>query len=332
MKYNYVVFSWIIPKSSYKIEDDYYSICLRDLENKEGIIVNHVPMYGKPKLWKFLYRIHNSVKLNSVINLPFKSIWYPFVFENSFKDDKPICFVCIRYPSVDYLKYLRKNYPDCKIVVMCRDLLRIHIKEFQEYDEAKIYDYWMSFDENESKKYGFPHFDEFESKIEIPVEDNYPIADVFFAGRAKDRHKKLIDLYDKFEQNGVNCLFLLLDTPKEEQVKRKGIKYISKPISYAEMLKYTVNSKCVLEINQADAVGYTSRYLESVMFNKKLITDNVYLKNTKYYNPDYIHIFKTETDIDISFIKKDDIVVDYKYENDFSPINRIEQIDQMLSL
>lgn len=330
LNYNYVVFSMIMSESAYKLEDDYYAICLRDLENKKGILVNHMPLLGKPKLLRFLYRVHNSISINKIIRLPFKSIWYPFVFENTFSDNKPICFVCIRYPSVEYLRYLRGKYLNCKIVVMCRDLLKVWRERYDSYSQAEIYDYWMSYDEKECKKYGFPHFDEFESKIEIPLDKNYPLADLLFIGRSKGRLQKLLSLYDYLEARGVKCYFVLFDIPEQDKVERKGIEYISKPMSYYDMLRQTVNSKCVLDINQEEAAGYTSRFLEAVMFNKKLITNNQYIKDTKFYNPKYMLCIESEKDIDVNFLNND-IEVDYHYENEFSPLNRIYQIDDMLT-
>lgn len=45
-------------------------------------------------------------------------------------------------------------------------------------------------------------------------------------------------------------------------------------MTYREMLYHTVNSKVVLEINQGCVDGFTSRFLESVMYNKRLLTNN----------------------------------------------------------
>ena len=308
------------------IEDDYYAICLRDLENREDIIINHFPLQGHSKLIRFLYRLCVNKWWRLLTGL-----WYPHVFKNTFKDDKPICFVCIRYPHPHFLLYLRETYPSCKIIIMCRDLLRTHIENYQKYQRlrARVYDYWMTFDEDESKKYGFEHFDEFESKLQISIDKDYPITDVFFIGRAKDRLPRLIKIYDKLAKQGVKCLFLIMEAPKKTQVAREGIKYIKKPIPYSEMLRMTVNSRCLLDLNQADCVGYTSRILEAIMYNIKLITDNATILKTKYYNPKFTHYIKTPENINIEFIKANP-VVDYHYDNEFSPLNRIAQIDKML--
>ena len=313
------------------IEDDYYAICLRDLENRDDVIVNHYPMQEYSRFWRLLYRIHNCRVFNNKWWRLGNWIWFPYVFKNTFKNNKPICFVCIRYPDAYYLLYLRKKYPNCKIVFLCRDLLKNHIEEYNRYQatKQKVYDYWMTFDEGESKQYGFKHFDEFESKLQIPIGKDYPIADVFFTGRAKDRLPKLVEIYDKLTSGGLRCLFIIMSAPKEIQVERDGIKYIDKPITYTEMLRLTVNCRCILDLNQADCVGYTSRILEAIIYNKKLVTDNMSILSTKFYNPQYVQCVKTAGEIDTKSVKEDD-AVDYHYNNEFSPLNRLSQIDKML--
>ena len=325
LKYNYVVFNPLF--SSSHREEDYYYICAKDLEGHDNIIVNHEALQEWPKWIRYAYKLHHHPAMNKWFDLPFKSLWFPFIFKNTFKDDKPICFVCVRYPSSSYLIYLRKHYPNCKIVVLCRDLLKTHEDMYNEYMNAKAIDIWMSYDDQESKKYGFPHFEEFESKIDIPILDNYPLADVFFAGKAKDRLPKLVDVYDNLTSKGVKCLFYVTGVETKDKVEREGIKYLDKQITYYEMLSLSVNSKCILEINQGNAIGYSSRFLEAVMFNKKLITDNLYIKKSQFYNTDYIQCFEKVEDIQAEFVKKE-VDVNYNYKDEFSPVHIIELIDR----
>lgn len=331
MKYNYVIFNSVCTDVSYNRDEDYYVICLKDLENRDDVILNHVPLQEQPKWLRCLYNFHHSRWLhNKYWKFPFRNIWHPIIFKSTFKDDKPICFICLRYPSISYLRYLKRKYPNCKIIKMSRDLIKIQEKRYEDYTKANVFDLWMSFDKLDCKKYGFPHFDEFESKINIPIEKNYPIADVYFAGQAKDRLERLVKIYDKLEMAGLRCQFFITNAKEREKVEREGIVYSSKPMTYVQMLKQSVNSKCILEISQENAIGYTSRFLEAVMFNKLLITDNESIANTKFYNPEFIQIIKSEDDIDVDFINNSERV-DYNYTNEFSPVKRLELIEGLLS-
>ena len=213
---------------------------------------------------------------------------------------------------------------------MSRDIIKIQEKNFEDYTKAKVFDIWMSFDERDCEKYGFPHFDEFESKINIPIDKDYPVSDVFFAGKAKDRLPRLVKIYDRLTEQGAKCLFYITEAKPEEKVQREGIIYSNAPMSYAKMLWYSVNSRCILEISQADAIGYTSRFLEAVLFNKLLITDNSDIKKTNFYNPDFIQLIRSEEDIDATFLNKSE-EVDYNYNQEFSPVKRVELIEELLS-
>ena len=66
------------------------------------------------------------------------------------------------------------------------------------------------------------------------------------------------------------------------------------------------------------------------MFNKKLITDNAAVKESKFYTPNNIQCISTISDISPDFVKNTDIV-DYHYKDEFSPVHLIEKIDQELS-
>ena len=72
--------------------------------------------------------------------------------------------------------------------------------------------------------------------------------------------------------------------------------------------------------NQA---GNTLRLKEAVCYNKCLITNNPFVKDSPYYHPDFMQIFKKVDDIDLSRFAKE---VDYKYNGEFSPCKLMERI------
>lgn len=327
MKYNYVFFNGKDSRLFYK-DDGYYTICIKDLCKIEGVQVVNFPCENLCLPFRFLFWAHNSGLVNKIINLPYKQLWFPYYFSNTFKDNKPLCFILEdkELPHA-YIKFLKVKYPNCKIVVIFRDLVNVGYKFAPWLKNTNLVDLTLSIDKEEAKAHEFLHFDEFESKIPITISKNYPIFDVFFAGKAKDRLPSLIKAYDILSHAGLKCYFYITNANKE--IKRKGIVYSNKQLSYKEMLYYTVNSKCVLEINQIGAVGYTSRFLEAVMYNKLLVTNNLTIKDSKFYNPSYIQCIEKIEDINPQFITNN-IVVDYKYKNEFSPIHLIEKIDNFL--
>jgi hypothetical protein len=172
------------------------------------------------------------------------------------------------------------------------------------------------------------YYHEIESKVELDTD--FEIRhDVFFAGRAKNRLNRLVSVYDKLEAQRVKCFFYITGVDVKEQIPREGIVYSNKLLSYREMLLLNTHSRCILEINQENAVGYTSRFLEAVMYNRKLLTDNLNITNSDFYDSRYIQCFKDVDDIDASFIV-DNNEVDFHYNNEFSPRGFIEYLDSLI--
>lgn len=330
-KYNYIYFDTGSLKNGAPNKDDYFYICTADLRTQKNVQVVTYPLdYTKSILFHTLY------VLAHLISVRFKTSWlerifYPFYFK-SMNSNLPYCFIVSGfYITPWYVKYLKNRYSNCKVVKIYRDsyvLWRERNPLFTD-DDMKLFDATFSYDIGESKRYNMIHFDEIESKVDVPVSPDYPICDVFFAGAAKDRLPKIIQIYDMMEQNGINCYFYITGAKKEEQIVRKGVVYADKWMTYKEMLYYTVNSKTILEINQGNIDGYTSRFLEAVIYNKKLITNNYYVKNNTYFNEEFINCFSSVDGININFIKSEELV-DYDYNGDFSPVHLINLIDKTL--
>lgn len=328
--YNYIYFN---ANSNGRVIDynEYNAICTRDLETLDNVIVVQVPLQKATSVIRHIFNIHNSPRLNSRINLPFKKIWYPYYFKDRFKNNKPYCFVFASTSySFDYIEYLRKKYPNCKVVKIHRDLVKIaHTNPlYTEENMNRIFDLRLTFDPGEAKLYNMVHFNEIESKIDIAIDSDYPLSDVFFAGKAKDRLPKLIEAYDRFTSFGLKCDFFITHVDQEDQIPRDGIKYSDKFMPYIEMLYRSVNARFMFDINQAGAKGYTSRFLEAVMYNKRFITDNVAVKDTDYYKTGDILCYEKISDIDKSFFDKSE--ANYHYKGEFSPIYLLKIIDNEL--
>lgn len=329
LHYNYVIFNSIESKIKFN-PNGYYAICYNDLRGKDDIQVVDLPLQGYPKFLRCLYSIHHSVRLNRICKLPFKKIWYPIYFKKqNFSQNRNLCFILqVRLP-ISYLKYLKKKYPKSKFVSIYRDLRKVTEENNPEYPGNPIFDLEMTIDRKEASKFGWTHFEEFESKITVPITDNYPESDVFFAGKAKDRLPRLLKAYEILSNAGLKCKYYLTGVPVSDRKNLPGIEYSDRFMQYSEMLYHTVNSRCILEINQENAVGYTSRFLEAVMFNKRLITDNLDVKKSKFYSKDNIQVISEIDDISVDFINGSN-EVNYNYNNEFSPLYLLERIDKEL--
>jgi hypothetical protein len=330
--YNYIVFYNNDDSLPKPVPDGYQTLSLMDLDGVEDVHVVPYPLHHLPYSLRFTYFACKSKKLNKIIPLFIKRLFYPFFFDKRFLDKKPICFLLIgggKLPA-DYLRYLKKKYPKCKIVGFYRDLVRVCEQLSPETIHNKNVDIEMSFDIGEAKKYGMAFCPEYSSLVDLSDHDKYPSCDVFFCGKAKDRYEKLIDYYKFLTNKGLKCDFFIAEVPEKNQILGEGLFY-NYFMPYKEMLCRSINAKCLLDINQEDAFGgYTSRFYEAIMYNRKLISDNPITKDSSFYNPkDIIFVTKPE-DITEEYIKNIGSSIDYHYNGEFSPLRMIETVEKLL--
>ena len=141
--------------------------------------------------------------------------------------------------------WLKRKYPDAVFVRFIRDLVSTQENEYKNLKDSGVFDYWVSYDENDAKKYGMLFHNEVESKIQLKEPEQFQY-DVFFAGRAKKRLSQIVAVYDILEKAGLNCFFYIMSAKKEERIERKGIIYTDKLLTYRQLLEYNMQSKCLL--------------------------------------------------------------------------------------
>lgn len=264
-----------------------------------------------------LKKIIFSARLNRMFNMPFKKRWNNRLLEDINDTEKPLCFIIFGLwfqfiNDIDLLEYLRQRYPNSKSVWFAQDLFStIHFY----YDNHPVdvknllgrFDFVITYDKGDSFKYSVPYHPTVLSKLDLKDSLDIPSCDVFFIGKSKGRLKLLYDIYLLLSQKGLDCQFIVIDVPIEEQALYPGIKFINKRFTYIENLLYVQKSKCLLELMQQDAEGYTFRTNEAVIYNKYLITNNLSIKHAPFYNEKNIICIDGSTDLkymDFSFINR----------------------------
>ena len=78
--------------------------------------------------------------------------------------------------------------------------------------------------------------------------------------------------------------------------------------------------------------GYTQRMCEAIAYDKKILTNNVEVKNAPFFNEKYISLYSDITDIDVSFLKDNlNDIVDYGFKEQLSPKNLLSFIEKNLN-
>lgn len=302
-----------------------------DLLKSEGVIETSRIYSIKNPLIRWFNKVHVSLELNRLIKLPFKSIWGKYCILERFKSlpiEKVAIFtnVSIGKLSLDYLRILQRNY-GFKIVLVsvdsCLDKKLSPLLFTSKFNFDAIY----TFDESDSKRYGFTFTNYLYSKRDDIIPSSN-MSDLFFIGRAKDRLSKLQTIAKLCANKSILPNFsILVNDINQESIK--GVKYINKVLPYDEVLSQILSSKCILDIVQDGQNGLTMRTYEAIFYNKKLITNNKAVKRLKYFDPNYIQVVESLNSVDVEWINRGGSV-DYQYQGDYSPIHLIEQIKRDL--
>lgn len=330
-RYNYVILG-----SQWEL----YKLAFSDVTNLQNVKYISYDVFINFTNSHILNKLHFSGHINKYINLPYKSIWNRYYLNFTFNNNKPICFVLfggwdmLNY-SCNLSRFLKQKYKGCKVVSFNADLYSLKKDMFtgKSYDFNKysnLYDKIFSYDKGDCLHYGFSYHSTVMSKIDIDDEPDCEKSDVLYISKYKGRLELLIKIYDRLSSAGIKCDFEVLGVP--HNLRKGNIKYIDKMLSYKDVLKRVKHTKCVLELMQSGADGFTYRTWESIIYKKLLITNNQSISNAPFYNPNFMFIITDEHDISEETIQciKSTQKIEYKNDDLLSPKHLLLTIDNSI--
>lgn len=331
LKYHYVILGsdW-----------DVYKIAYSSLSTKTDAEYFSNPNQKLNKFLAKIYKFHSSRRINNLFYLPGKSLWNRWLFHFNEYGSKPFCFVIFgRWhdmgDEIGLEAFLRNNYPNCKIVWFVQDLFSLQRSYFRRlpFDpqkEKNKYDLIVSYDRGDCRQYDFEYHPTVFTTVPIDSSSIGEKCDIYFLGKAKNRLTLILKYYTLLSDLGFNCSFYLIGVPESEREIKSGLHYISEPFTYMENLKHVQSCNCVLEIMQDNAVGCTFRTWESLGYKKKLITNNLGIRNEPFFDPNTIYVLDDNFNPDdlSRFIKQEGIT--YKDNSFMEPMNLLYFIDKKL--
>lgn len=319
-KYNYVIAGGT----------GYYETAYSELFRLVNVVYHPTYVSGiKSSFLRMVLRLNFNLKINRFIKSPLKFVAYPLLYPHSFKEQKPLCYIFFQtqYAVINssYLEYLRKRYHGVKIVLYMQDIVASNCRyDIDNYRDR--FDCSLSYDKGDSIKYGLRYYPTPYSRIELKHQFTQVI-DVFFCGAGKSRYQAIFDVYCRLNELGYKCKFFITGVPKDKRLVCDDIIY-DKPISYVENLKYVMSSKCVLEVMQDNADGFTPRLWEAIMYDKHLLTNNKSIKYSVYWTSNGIHIIDESLDFD--FLSQS-VKYPRELKESKSPIFLLQEIESLLS-
>lgn len=256
-----------------------------------------------------IQKLHCCESVNKYIDLPAKSIWFRNFSELNLNTQNNICFIfsksqswLLHYKDGMYIRQLKKNYPNSKIILYLWDL----ISTYYEFDISffkKNCDAIFTYDSGDAKQYSLIYCPLPYSSIIVTDNPQIKEMDIYFCGAAKNRLQDLYHIYDLLCERNLRCCFRITGVPKKQQRMEKGIIY-NKPISYYENLQYVQKAGCLLDVIQKNSNGETLRVKEAIAYRKKLLTNNSQIKFRNFYNENQISIFDDYNNINLDFLQR----------------------------
>lgn len=285
-----------------------------------------------PSILKKIRRVHFANSANKHLWLPLKCLW-DGTNTLRFKDLDPskrnyIIFQTGIKFSARYIERLKRERNACIVLYMPDNIRTMKIAqnkdEFLKFCRHYHVDQVYSFDKKDCEEFGAEFFD-FYSILSAKVKQNKleeGKPKILYVGgcRSKERVNTLHAIYDKLSDIA-SCTFFINGVAKENAT-REGIVY-NHLLSYAEVVELVQQHDVIVEIMNGNQAGNTLRLKEVVCYNKCLLTNNPFVKDSPYYHPDFMQIFKKVDDIDLSRFTMN---VDYKYNGEFSPCKLMERI------
>lgn len=221
----------------------------------------------------------------------------------------------LHYYSADYFMRLKKKHPSIRYILYIIDPMPNGL--WQEAEEAlSVFDMVCTMHPYNCRKYGFQYLPYAYAKpAETERIAGIPDVQLFYCG-VLDKHRvELLDnIVRQCEAHGISFDFRL--KPYENNpIRNSHVHYGLIP--YEENVQRMRKADCILEVMHKGYVGITQRYLEAVIYNKRLLSNNREIIELPYYDPCYMQYFEKVEDIDWEWLRGD-VKVDYQYQDDFS--------------
>lgn len=245
-------------------------------------------------------------KIHLSLPAPFKKIWFADWKKTIQNYDTVI--LADAGNTFNVARYIRRCYPNKRIIVWYRNSVRGTVLP-TEKDRATC-EIW-SFDKEDCSKYGFkynPQFYERNSKYIEHDETN----DAFFVGQNKGRKKILDEMKNSLEAHGYKTKFCIIGGKSDR-------------MNYERVLEEIARTKVIVDCQCDWQEGITLRPLEALFYGKKLITNNVKIKEFDFYSAQNVFVWGNDSEDKLGeFLKKPMVdVSEYRKKYDLrSWVNR----------
>lgn len=279
---------------------DYCKAMCGDIRNREDVLIL------KPMNFfcNSIFEIHQNIQKRINKDFDYK-FWLNFFTGFEKIDESEEIVFCFFDSSkigrnIKFIKWLKNKFKKSIIVSIILNKLENRTDKIDLFN--KYYDLNYTFDPYEAKMYEFKYFYTILSKIDLPsIKVN---KDISFVGADKGRLDNLRKIYNSIKNNNISADFKVVSKVSEGKEYEEIIS--EKFFSYREALEIELSANCILDYSYVrdGEQGLSLRIAEAVLYDKKILTNNKYIKETPFYDENFVQIFTDEKDIDYLFIKE----------------------------
>ncbi|MBN3063858.1 hypothetical protein H5A21_07110 [Pectobacterium aquaticum] len=230
-------------------------------------------------------------------------------------------FILIFSDDVLHYLFLVNDLATPRKIVIFRNLINKKYKKRVEGLRESGFDMY-TFDPSDAQFFNIKFKDQY-----LPVykeKENIPECRAYFLGLNKGRRLILSRLSEKLTEKGINSDITIIEESDFSYL------FFRKNVSYRKNVNNVLKSSYIIDIVKEGQDGLTLRALESVFYQRKLITNNKKIASYDFFNPQNILILDDDMNIPDDFLKTSFIVLPEnvldKYKSDNYYIGIIEKV------
>lgn len=213
------------------------------------------------------------------IGLP-KSIWYG---SWKYRLNEVTTIICFSTNPIESLEYVKSVNPQIRLIYWYWDPAYRNVNQPDTISDY-LCEKW-SFDISDCEAFKMQYNTTFYlDNIKLP--ESELVYDVFFLGQDKGRQVSLNELKDQLLERNLVPFFYIVDDHTSGWNSSKS----TPAIPYVDYLELLAKSKAILDFIQEGQSGLSLRPMESIFFNKKLITNDPSILNHDFYLAENIFV------------------------------------------
>lgn len=227
-----------------------------------------------------IYPAQNDSRKNKIKKV-LKLLGYKKIVQ---KYDNIIVFADGRLPVI-LIYYLKKR--DTRLIIWRWNSVG---KIDDEFNQLKKYGEIWTFDRKDAELNGWKLNTQFyfnNNENNNLMCEPYARNGAYFVGDNKGREKNLETIYNLLTRANVTCDFWVCN----KKGNFAGIKSIENFISYEDIINEVKKHSILIDLVKEGQTGITIRVMEALFYSKKLITNNVAVKQYSFYNPANVFIY-----------------------------------------